>query len=256
MAEFLVDSSIASPHGIGGGYKARDFNADPEGSMPYCAPATFPLIPRSEWADRIREMERDKSRLSDITTQAGVPCIYQDWTNFCHGFSAVQAIMAVRAAQGQPFVLLSGSSVAAPAVGFINEGQWIREDMRQIAEVGAASVDFVPMIQVSQDGFKPGWEQDAAKYRCTEFWDLGRKDSQMFARIMTLLLSRTPVFVGLNWWKHAVCFFDPVILQNGGFGVRFRNSWPNFGDDGYALLDEAHATADEAYSPRSVTVSP
>jgi len=256
-AELLITDAV-DPRELGGlcGAKPRDFSQFPIGSIPCAAAASFPLIPRSEWADRIREMERDKSRLSDIITAAKIPCLYQDYTNFCHGFAPTLAIMAKRAFQGQPFVELSGSSVGAPASNFQNVGQFIFEDLKQITNVGCASVEFVPQVQVTRDGFTPGWEQDAAKYRVTEWWDLGQRDRTMFDRVMTLLLVREPVCVCLNWWEHAVCFTDPVNLQGGGFGIRFRNSHgPQFGDDGFALLDESRGTPDEAYAIRSVTVS-
>lgn len=50
------------------------------------APA-FPrelLIPRSEWPERIKELERTKTRLSDIVKRKNLPCKDQNGSNYCH----------------------------------------------------------------------------------------------------------------------------------------------------------------------------
>lgn len=238
------------------GTMARDFTVMPVGS----AGATdITMIPRSEWSDRIKSMESEKSRLSDLLTYYKVPCLNQQQTSFCHANSPTLAIMALRAAQGQPFVLLSPASVANPITGYQNEGAFIHDDLKQITNVGCASQAYVPANCVGRQCFKSGWEDDAAKHKVTEWYDLGAKNNTMFDRMGSLLLQRIPVCVAYNWWGHAVTAIDLVMFDDGSFGVRFRNSWgdawPNQGSGGYALLRETKATADEAYAPRSVILS-
>jgi len=260
--DFIFDPDSADPAIFDGGpcgCKPRDFDAVPVGSIPCAAAASFPLIPRSEWSARIRDMEERKARLSDLMEFEEVPCLNQEQLSFCHGFSPCEAIMALRATQGQPFKLLSASSIAAPVTGFRDAGAFIHDDLEQISKVGCASVEFVPMLQVSEDGFRDGWEADAAKYRVTEWWDLGQRDGTMFDRVATLLLSHIPVCSAANWWGHAFTLVDLVETSPGQFGVRFRNSWgpnwPQAGADGYAILNESKGTPDEAYAPRSIVVS-
>jgi hypothetical protein len=263
MRELLIDDTFeVSDRDLAAGLcgcKPRDFSQVPVGSILCAAPANFPLIPRNEWSSRIKQMEQEKSRLSDLINFEPIPCLNQAQTNYCHANSPALAMMAVRASQGQPFVLLSPASIAGPVTGFQNEGAFIHDDLRQITTVGCASQEFVPANQIDRSGFKPGWEENAKKHRVSEWWDLGQRDGTMFDRVMTLLLSRVPICVAYNWWSHAVTLIDPVELSPGAFGVRFRNSWgdtwPNQGAGGYALLPEGKGTPDEAYAPRSITAA-
>lgn len=48
-----------------------------------CSPFSLPLIPRSEWKDRIEAMERTKTRLSDLRKLNGLKSLDQNGTNFC-----------------------------------------------------------------------------------------------------------------------------------------------------------------------------
>ena len=72
--------------------------------------------------------------------------------------------------------------------------------------------------------------------------------------MMTLLLCRIPVCVAYNWWGHAVTMTDPVLLGDGRFGARGRNSWGSqYGANGFFVVEEYYATPDEAYALRSIT---
>lgn len=226
------------------------------GSLPFAAPTDESiLIPRSDWPDMIREGEANQTFLSHLMARAGVPCLDQDGLPYCHAFSPALAIMALRAFHGLPFVLLSAGSIGGPATGYTRQGAAIESDLQVIVEKGAASVDFVPMMQVSRSGWKQGADENALLHRVTEWYDLGGT-GRMFDEVMSLLLRRIPVCVGLNWWSHAVTYCDPVIAPSGRYGVRFRNSWSaSYGDDGYAILEEGRGTPDDAYAPRVATLS-
>lgn len=65
------------------GHVPRDWNLHPFGSLQYAAPFDVPLIPRSEWADRIEEMERNENRVSDIIRLYQIPHKDQSQTNYC-----------------------------------------------------------------------------------------------------------------------------------------------------------------------------
>lgn len=223
------------------------------GACEVAAAADFELIPRSEWPDRIREMERSKSRLSDIINDAGIPCLNQASTNFCHAFSPALAVMALRASTGQKYVPLSPGSIAGPVTGYRNRGANIQDDLRQIVRGGIATTAFVPERQISRDGWKPGAEENALLHRVTEWWDMPR--SMMFDRLMTLLLLRIPVCTAHYWWSHAVTAIDPWMDSAGRkFGHRDRNSWGSgYGENGYFIQMEGKGTPDEAYAPRVTT---
>jgi hypothetical protein len=226
------------------------------GSLPYAEPLPRErLIPRSEWKDRIADGERTQTFLSHLLARAGVPCLDQDGLPYCHAFSPAAAMMGLRAYHNLSFVLLSAGSIGGPATGYTPRGATIEDDLQVIVERGAASVAFVPMMQVSRAGWKPGAEENALLHRVAEWYDLGGT-GRMFDEVITLLLRRIPVCVGLNWWGHAVTYCDPVVTSSGRFGVRFRNSWgPDYGEDGYAILEEGKGTPDDAYAPRVMTLS-
>jgi hypothetical protein len=225
----------------------------PSDKMEYGEAADFDLIPRAEWPDRIADMEREKSRLTDICKSDDIPCLDQNGTNYCHANSPALAIMILRAVQGQPFVHLSPGSIGGPVTGFRNAGAWIGDDLDHIVKHGCASIDYVPANQVTRDGWKEGAEENALQHRVNEWWDLPRRS---FDHMMTLLFLRIPVCTGHNWWRHAVTALDPVMVGRNKFGARFRNSWgPRYGDNGFFIMEEGKGTPDEHYAPRSIVAA-
>jgi hypothetical protein len=226
------------------------------GALPFADPAPASiLIPRDRWAELIDQGEQSQTFLSHIAARAGIPCLDQNGLPYCHGFSPAAAIMALRAVQRLPLVIISGSGIAGPATNFTKRGAAIEEDLEVITRLGAPSQDFVPQLQVSKSGWKPGAEENGLQHIVTEWWDIGGT-GRMFDEVFSLLLRRVPICVGLNWWGHAVTYFDPCRTPSGRYGVRFRNSWgPDYGQDGYAILEEGRGTPDQAYAPRQALAS-
>lgn len=220
------------------------------------AAQSIKLIPRSEWADRIREMERDKSRLSDIFKDSGLKVKDQGQTNYCHANSPCTAVELLRAVQGQPYAELSPGSVGGPVTGYRNAGANIMADLRHIVSKGIATTEFVPLNQISRSGWRPGADENSLLHRVPEWVELPR-GRQMFDYTMTLLLSRIPVCTAHYWWSHAVTALDPIMSSNGReFGTRDLNSWgERYGEQGFFVLMEGKGTPDEAYAPMSTLLS-
>lgn len=224
------------------------------GSLPFAAPPSFQLIPRSEWSGRIKRMEETKTRLSDICDRAGVKCLNQMQTSYCHANSAAGSLMALRAFMNEPTLDLSPGSVGGPVTGYRNAGAAIEDDLAQIVKGGCATTQYVDANETTREGWREGAVENAMKHRCTQWWDLG--GHQMFDQVATLLLSRLPVATGLNWWGHSVLYYDLVEISPRVYGVRFRNSWgEKYGTRGYAVLQEGKGTPDQAYSPGAETPS-
>src|SRR5690606_28723280 len=99
-----------------GGLVPRDYEADPLYS--FAAPLPMQLIPRDEWRERIEEMDRTKTRLSDMVRALQIPVKHQAQTKYCWIFSAVTALEVSRAVQGEPFVSLSPASAGALIKGY------------------------------------------------------------------------------------------------------------------------------------------
>lgn len=226
------------------------------GSLKFAAPPTFQVYPRNELSSRIKDVAASGSTIRALSARVGIRSKNQASTNYCHANSPVLAIEILRAAAGEAHVELSAGSVGGPVTGYRNEGAVIEDDLLQIVEHGAASVEYVPANQISRSGWKPGAEENAKLHKVTHWWDLGLKNDQMFLRCATLVLQGIPVCVGYNWWAHAVTLTGLVEISSGKFGFEFRNSWgDSYGDDGYGVLAEGRGTPDSAYAPRQATAS-
>jgi hypothetical protein len=227
----------------------RDYSAVPFGSMGFAAPFSLPVIPRSEWPGRIAKMEADKSRLSDVVLRAGIPSLDQNGTNYCWCNAVITAMETLRCVARDKYVKLSAASVAAPIQNYRNQGGWGAMALDFIVKHGVAAAEFWP-ANYWQSSKYDNEESRASRerHKVSEWWDIKPRS---FDQLMTCLLLRIPVPIGLSWWKHEVCAMDPVNLGGGKFGARIRNSWgDSYGMKGFAVLSESKATPDDAVAPR------
>lgn len=230
------------------------------GSTRYGSEFNLPLIPMQEWPDRIADLERRKASLWHLWKDSEIGVLDQNGLSYCHAFSCVLGIMLSRLIQGLPYVGLSSSSIGAPVTNYRNAGAWIIEDLEQAKSVGAASLEFVPSLTTRRGDFKPGWEQNAALHRVTEWTELGSRNFQQHGSAM---LQCKPACNGLNYWGHAVTDVALVDLDKSRpatsedrYGILFINSWSKgWGDGGCAVRSGRQKYADEAYIPGYVTQS-
>jgi hypothetical protein len=165
MPQIIIDdstpiSAILPPPGQSCGLLPRwtDERFAAHGSMPFAQDFDLPLIPRSEWDDRIADMERTKSRISDLMIQGGLKSLDQNGTNYCWANGPTTAVEAIRCVAGQPYVKLSPASVAAPIKNYRNQGGWGSEALEYIVEHGICTVDLWPANAISRqyfDGSRP-----------------------------------------------------------------------------------------------------
>lgn len=249
--ELIIDDGAQLPL-ANSGYIPRDYDRIPLGSLQGASPLNGPYIPRNEWADRIQERERKGQLLSQIVLNEDVPSLDQGSTNYCWANCVVTAIETLRCANGLPYLKFSPASVAAPIKGFSNQGGWPDEAVEYIATNGVCPAANWPANAIDKRYYTQSNRGLAMKYRVTEWWDLPQRS---FDALMTCLLTGIPASVGYLWWRHAVCVFDPIVLGQNQFGVRFRNSWANYGDHGFATLTESKGTPDGGVAPRVVTVA-
>lgn len=229
----------------GRGRIARDYTKHPLGSSRFAAKLDIPLIPRNEWAARIEEMEKTKSRLSDIATQAGLICKDQGSTSNCWANAPCYAMELMRVAQGLPIVYVSPAFIATKLGRY--GGGFGLEAVEVLAEFGAPPTDLYP-ANANRKAITPEILQAAANYKIAEWWDIPDSTDS----VMTCLLHRIPITAGFSWWSHEVTLVDPVVIGGNTFGVRLRNSWGmSFGTDGYSVLDaDGKGRPDEAEAPR------
>lgn len=233
------------------GYTRRPYETHPYGAVDFAKPFKLPLIPRSEWPERIKDLEKAKARLSDLIRYKKLPCLNQDQTNYCWMNGVIHAVMFARLAAGLPYVSLSPASVAAKIKGFRNVGGWGGEAIQGIQKYGIGTTELWPPNAIDPRYDTPELREVAKDYNILEFDEIR---PQSFDEVMTCLLLGFPVPIGHSWWGHLVCHCDPIIRGRDAFGTRFRNSWSEeWEDQGFGLMDEEHATPDEANTVRVVT---
>jgi len=253
--KFLNENVDGEP--VSYGCVRRDHGIQP----PPMQAVEFPLIPRSEWSDRIKGMVATQSRLSDLRLYGNnggvIPSLNQNGQGYCWAYSTTMAVMMMRAKANAAYVPLSAHAVACKIKNFQDEGAW-----------GALSQEFItkngvpPQSKWPQGSMNRAYDTDetwaeAKKYRITKgFVDLDRPvyDRNLsFAQVMTLLMNRIPVVADFMWWGHSVCLLDPVEIEPGSFGVRLINSWgDSWSDRGMGVLQGDKAVPDNATAPMIV----
>lgn len=192
------------------------------------------LIDRSEWPERTEEMERKKTRISDIVIAAGYRIKNQARTNYCHMNGSVSAVEACNILQGGKYVELSPASAAAPMTGFRNIGGWAAPDLKYLAEHGCCPVELWPQAAIDRRYYTPENREIAKRFRPRTYVPL-----KTFDELYSCLLQRIPCTHGSMRWGHLVAAFDPVVQSRGRYGVRIANSWNvTWGDKGWGVLTE------------------
>jgi len=241
-----TEIAAETPQGLSKGLEKRNLEEDPIGG--FYERFSLPVIPRDEWDDRIEEIEKTKSRLSDLCYSVNLKCPDQNGTNYCWANGPVYCVQVVRASMGLGVEYLSPASVAAPIKEYRNQGGWGTQALKYITKYGIVPSKLWPPNAIDKAYYTEQNREIAKDYVVTEWYDLERRN---FDQLITCLLLRIPVAVGYDWWRHEVSAIDPIALGDGKYGIRIRNSWGmGYGKDGYAILGEKKATPDDAVAPR------
>lgn len=239
-------------HPAGGrGLIPRDYAAEPLGEG-YAGPLDIELIPRAEWPDRIADMERSKSRLTDLADFSGLTVLNQERTNYCWCNGVVHCVEVLRLVQGESLVRLSPASIGGPLTGYRNVGGWGSKALEYVVEHGVVPQSDWPANAIDQRYDTEATRKLRANYQVDDWYDVPPRN---FDAMMTCLLLRMPCAVAYNWWGHLVCAMDPY-HKNGQFGVVIDNSWgTSWGTNGRSVLMEGKGTPDECIAAKVVTAA-
>lgn len=232
-------------------YKLRDDIGAVEGSF------DIPLIPESEWADRLNEQIKAKAQLSDIRNSGKfgsvMPSTDQNGRGYCWAHSSTSAALICRAKDNQPYADLSAYAVACIIKNYRDEGGWGEESLKFIADRGIPSSEFWPQRSVNRSNDKPETWANAAKHKFTSEW-MALGGGNMKAQLVTCLLLGIPVVTDLNWWSHSICSIDLVSISP--FRTRIWNSWgDSWSENGTGILEGSRAIPDDALAPRVMTAA-
>lgn len=211
------------------------------------------VIPMGEWPKLIQEQEQDESSLWHIWKRSKIGTRDQNPLSYCWCFSSGNGFMLESEVQKRDYQDLSPSSIGAPLVGFRDQGWYIEEALKQMANVGVATTAFVPIKTTRREDFKIGWKESASLNRVTKWRDI---EPRNFLEQGSMLLLNRPLVVALNWWSHAVLFLRvldryPNLRADdpNRYGILFLNSWgAGYGNNGCGILEGTRKVADAAYA--------
>lgn len=218
------------------------------GEAEYCAvfADAVPLIPKDEWPGRIAAMAGRFPRA--LIEDTPIVSMSQNGLPYCWAWGLAQAMMAVRAQQGQDYIEFAPESLGA-VVSFRKQGFYPERAIKWAAENGVCTRQYVPLHSINPSRYGDGWQENAKLHRPTEWFDLGGRD--MWSETVTALLLGFPIYVGYNFWSHAV-MLDELVIVNGEICVSGPNSW---GRDQRFILKGSRKIPSQAFAPRTGTWS-
>lgn len=290
MQDLLIigdHTPVESPECSAGmkGLVPRDLEKQKVGYSAVIPPAKIEVASRDEIVRRAMEMERTKSRLSDLylTGNAGghVPSLDQNGQGFCWAYGTVGALTLTRIKLKLPYKRLSAHAVACKIKNFRDEGGWGAQALEFIVQnYGCPDVDHWPEKSMSrQYDNAETWANAKLYMPDVSFADLASPvyDRNLsFEQMCTMLVRRNPTSNDYDWWGHCVNACDVVVgaaqrhLTRGvsgklldtkdfelvwgmndavtqGLGIRIRNSWTDqYGNLGFAVLTGSKAPANNA----------
>lgn len=238
---------------MSGGFLGRDYSKAPRTSRLRAGSKAVEKIPRAEWSERIEEMERTKSLVSNLHDYYNLRVMDQNGLGWCWCYGTIKAMQAAYARQGAYVPDLSAASLAAKIKGYRDEGGWAGEAIEGNAKYGVSTIEHWPEHANDRRHDTPEQRENAMLHLIDEYEELPADD---FDWVMSAALSGYAFTLGLMWWGHLVCGMDPIIDRRGRFGIRFLNSWgKDWEQGGYGILAEDKAIPAEICVIRSMTLA-
>ena len=238
------------------GYVLRDYASDPEFSSFQCFSA--PLIPRSEWVERIDELNAAEASCEHAWRHNNLKPFNQKSTNYCWQYSLGTAMRVTLAQQGiDPMPKLNPFATACQGKRGANRGGYSTEAARYVQKYGMCETTVWPEFEWSYRTYqnKPEVKASANMHMLVDFEEMPREG--IFDYTMSALIQGFSLSVCYSWWRHAVSAMKPVYKgskSNPTFGLRYMNSWGNWGSkkDGFGTVYGQKAAPFEAVVVRSV----
>lgn len=214
----------------------------------------LPLIPEWQWEAYAVELDRAEALIPYTLNQGKEGSCVGNASSW--GFDFVQAIT-----RGTDRVIpTSAMSLFARIGSSAQSGAMIGDALAALRAEGILPLDtpenrarFAHVYRATGYGrgrkdLPTGWEETAAQFRVQEYWDIDTIDG-----LVSALLLGYCVIYGRS--GHCICGVRPV-RENGVWYLKYKNSWGDWGDNGYGydtLTNLARQRAYGWYAMRTVT---
>jgi len=199
----------------------------------------IPLLPESQWDQRIDELEQSRSTLRNLCDDMGMSVLDQKSTNYCWVFGPSQCARIVRLQETGRIFDYSPASAGARIKNYKNVGGWGREAIEWFRVNGLNFQSDWPPTEINKRYETPENVAKAKLHLVLEYWYL-----DTFEQMASVILSGFPCSPGYNWWSHQVC---GVGIIKGNHDLLIANSWgTGWSDNGYGILSGSKKRPDDA----------
>jgi len=209
---------------------------------------SFKTIPRSEWDDRVKELEAKKMQIRD---HQNWPCDNQGSYPTCWAAGTMQAISTARVMQLgiKNYIRFSAMAIACPISGG-NSGGYEGDAVEYATKYGCVDSKLWGYTDRSPSKNRdPEIIANRALHKTLDSYELNG-----FDEFFTAMLLGFPCTVSYNWWSHVVSLAGAVVIERGSYGLLIRNNWGDsygdknsFGHGGYAVFREGRGTPSGGY---------
>lgn len=205
------------------GLVPRNFERHPQGYYRSIRAFDQPMVDRSEYVDRIREMNASGSFVRDVRRRGlngkPIPSLDQDGVGYCWCHSGTMGVMLTRAKQGQPYHRLSAFFVGCLVKQYQDEGGWGAQGIDFIAQNGVPDVQFWPEKSMNRNNDTTAMRENAKLHQVEGVWaDMAAaqydRNLSTDQSISSLLLGNCNI-EDFNWWGHSVLIIG-LALASGG----------------------------------------
>lgn len=235
----------------GTGYQARDYEAYPLANLKCARSFSQSYIPRSEYADRIREKTEKKTWIKDHCERVGLDVKDQGASSYCWMHAPVRAIECERVLQNDRPLTLSAFWGASLIKRGRNEGGSGIVAVEFLHEHGTPVESLWPPQKFSGERTEI-IATNASQHTIESFVDIDPADH---AAIITSALTDDPVTVGIPAWRHEV-LITFLVWEAGEVLFGFDNSWgKSWGYNGRGILKGSYTRFNEACIVQAVRPS-
>lgn len=243
----------AMPHAGYRGHIPRDYEKEPYGSVHGAFPdeLLFDISDMSAVLAILKEQREQGAALDQLWIRSGVKSLHQQRTSMCWMFAVLQAVLAIRAKAGLPYIEPCVASASLPCMGWRDNGGWSTNGTRWVSKNGFNTVEETGTDQVTfpRSLYTEDMKAKAKARVITEWIECSPRSKR---HQISLGCHGRPVSVGYNRLGHAICQLAIKEIESGSLGAVLVD---NYGDSswtdqhGMYIMRGDLFVADDAVAP-------